>query len=256
MKIVWYVSSHGWGHAARQREVMRALGNAFSTLRIDLVTRIPYWFWEGCPIGGLIPASAGPYPVETRGITDAGLTKNALREFAADCPGILEREIMRMKELRPDIVISDIDPVPFEAALGLRIPSCGIASFTWDWIFREMFPEMKAECDLLRRLYRGGTYLRLPLGPPASPFHETIDVPLVPGGGPGDPESARRVTGSGKLCLVALRDPGLIHLDMKVSGDWKLVSSLPGNPFRLEHNITLDQMRESDLTFSDLIAAA
>jgi L-arabinokinase len=235
---------------------MKALDAAFPTLRIDLVTRVPAWFWEGCPINGLFPENAGPCPVETGGTTDSGLSRDALKVFTANSSDILEREILRIGELRPDAVISDIDPLPFEAALRLGVPSFGIASFTWDWIFREMFPDMKTECDLLQRLYQSGTYLRLPLGPRASPFHETIDVPLVPGGGPGDPEKGRRITGSGKLCLVALRDPGRVHLNMKNPGEWKLVSSLPGNPFRLEHNITPDRMSENDSTFSDLVAAA
>jgi len=235
---------------------MRALDAAFPTLRIDLVTRVPGWFWEGCPVSSQTPASAGPYPVETRGTTDSGLSRNALKKFTTNSSGILEREMQRMEKLRPDLIVSDIDPVPFEAAFRLGIPSFGIASFTWDWIFREMFPDMKAECDLLQRLYRNGTYLRLPLGPPASPFHETIDLPLVPGGGPGDREKGRRITGSGKLCLVALRDPARVSLDMRDRGDWKLVSSLPDNPFRLKHNITPDRMRENGCTFSDLTAAA
>lgn len=235
---------------------MKALDDAFPTLRIDLVTRVPGWFWEGCPVSSLIPEKAGPCPVETGGTTDPGLSRNVLKEFTANRSGILEREILRMRELRPDAVISDIDPIPFEAAFRLGIPSFGIASFTWDWIFREMFPDMKAECDLLQQLYGSGTYLRLPLGPPASPFRETIDVPLVPGGEPGDSGKARRITGSGKLCLVALRDPARVHLNMKDHGDWKLVSSLPDNPFRLKHNITPGRMRENGITFSDLVAAA
>jgi L-arabinokinase len=170
--------------------------------------------------------------------------------------GLVDRERAFLEETDTRLVVSDIDPVPFAAAEDLGLSAYGVANFTWDWILSRMLPGTEAETDLLARLYSSGTYLRLPLGPPEHPFRECREMGLLPGGVPRNTRGAKELLGDGRVCLVAMRDPGRLGGPLPEVPGWKLVSALPKNSFRLAHNITPRQLALAGVGFADLAAAA
>lgn len=256
MRAAWYVSSHGWGHAARQRELIRAWLRRDESREVTLTTQVPDWFWRGIDSVSVRGEQPGPLPVEVEGRVDPRATAEALSLFHRRASAIVEREAVFLGEMRPDLVISDIDPVPFAAAERLGIPAWGIANFTWDWVFGRMLSDMEREVEQLAGMYSSGTYLRLPLGPPASPFHACRDVGLLPGGVAANPDGARELLGDGRACLVALRDPGRMGGSIPDVPGWELVSALPGDRFGLERNFTPDRLAETGVSFADLVVAA
>ncbi len=256
MRAAWYVSSHGWGHAARQRELLRAWLRKRPGAEATVTTEVPDWFWDDMERVQTRRGSAGPVPVEGNGAADPKATVKALSDFCGRADEVVDRERRFLEEGGFRLVVSDIDPAPFDAADGLGIPAYGVANFTWDWIFARMLPDMEREVEVLRSLYGTGTYLRLPLGPPEHPFRECREAGLLPGGVPRRPEVARKLLGPGRVCLVSLRDPARLGGPLPEAPGWQLVSALPENRFGLPRNLTPADLRRAGISFADLVAAA
>ncbi|MCK5840679.1 MAG: hypothetical protein KAH31_00815, partial [Candidatus Sabulitectum sp.] len=166
----------------------------------------------------------------------------------------LRTEVARQLLLKPDLVISDIDPLPVKAAGVNSIPALGIGNFTWDWIIKEMFPDMRAEAALVADMYHHGTYLKLPMSPDHSPFRSTVNIPLLRGGPPGNPDKVRDLLPAGNICLVALREIPR-GVELSVPDYFTAVSCLPEPIHRICQNITPSELADAGATFADLVAA-
>ncbi|HRW78076.1 MAG TPA: hypothetical protein P5207_05350, partial [Candidatus Sabulitectum sp.] len=164
------------------------------------------WFWQGVPVDGSFPGRPSPVAVEENGVPSARLTGENLIDFLGNERELLKEEVKLQRELGADLIVTDIDPLPVRAAEVNRLPALAMGNFTWDWILRRMCPDLAEEAGRVSRMYRWGTYLKLPMGPDHSPFRRKKDIPLLRGGPEGDPE---RVTGlfpnTGIRCLVAFR---------------------------------------------------
>ncbi len=253
MKILWYVSSHGWGHGARQRELIRVYRLKYPDTHITVASNIPLWFWEGSKIDSIISGSPSPIVVEKDGDIDLQATRIHFRKFTRNSSSYLKAEVQRQSVLKPDLVISDIDPLPVKAAEINNIPALGIGNFTWDWIMKEMFPELTEEAAQVAEMYSHGTYLKLPMGPDHSPFHSTIDVPLLRGGAPGNRNLVKDILPPGKLCLVALREMPQVTLSFPKG--LTAVSCLPQAVHPSCFNITPEELSRAGAAFADLVAA-
>ncbi|MCD4706443.1 MAG: hypothetical protein K8S62_01745 [Candidatus Sabulitectum sp.] len=254
MNIIWHVSSHGWGHAARQRELIRVYRLKFPNTHITVASDVPHWFWDGSEIDSFVPGSPSPIAIEKDGDIDLQATRLHYQSFLHKIPDYLKAEVARQHDHKPDLIITDIDPLPVKAAEIGGIPALGISNFTWDWIMKEMFSDLLKEAELIADMYRHATFLKLPLGPNHSPFHSTIDVPLLRGGPSGNSEKAKKLLPCGRICLVALREtpPGI---KLSIPEGFTAVSSLPQPAHKLCHNITHYELSQAGATFADLVAA-
>jgi len=254
MRILWHVSSHGWGHAARQREVIRVYRQSHPRALISVASDAPRWFWERSGIDSLVSGSPSPAVVERNGDICSEATLLRFRQFTENSSSFLEAEISKQQQIQPDLVVTDIEPLPVKAAEATGIPAFAIGNFTWDWVLKQMFPHMTAEADLVAAMYNHGTYLKLPMSPDHSPFHSTVDIPLLRGGPPGDPERVAPLLPPGKCCLIALREasPGIsLSLPEGVSA----VSSLPEPAHKNCYNIPPSVLSSAGATFADLVEA-
>lgn len=255
MKILWHISSHGWGHAARQRELVRVYRQKYPDNRIIVASNVPRWFWKNSQIDEIHRGSPSPVAIEINGDIDTCSTRANLEAFLDSSSVQLNEEIAFQDGIEPDIVITDIDPLPVAAASERSIPAFGIGNFTWDWIMAELFPDIREDIERISEMYSRGTYLRLPMGPRTSPFHNVVNVPLLNSGTEGDSGMARRVLPAGRICLMALRElpsgriPG-------VPAEFVPVSSSPEPLAKDICNITPDKLSALGLTFSDLMAAS
>lgn len=187
---------------------------------------------------------------------DRRLTALNLKAFLAREKELTKVLLDIQASFRPDLVISDIDPLPFRTASECSIPSIGISNFTWDWILREMCPDMAGEAAMVGEMYQGGTYLRLPMGPDHSPFGKTMETPLLRGGPPGDPARGKRFLPEGTLnCLAAFRQLPQ-SFPRKPPEGITVFSSLPEPMSEGWLNVHPDRLSEEGATFSDLVAAA
>ena len=254
MKILWNISSHGLGHAARQRELIRVYKQLNPNAHITIASDVPDWFWDGSGIDTLLRGAPSPIVKEKNGDIDLKETRTHFLNFFKNSSEYLELEKIRQLELNPDLVISDIDPLPVKAAEINGIPALGIGNFTWDWIIQELIPDLGKEVETVTKMYRHGTYLKLPLGPDYSPFSNTVEVPLLRGGPPGNRETVRTLLPSGKLCLLALRElpPGTTFT---FPDNFTVISCLPDPIHPICCNITPEKLSSVGATFSDLVDA-
>jgi hypothetical protein len=184
--VFFYISGHGFGHAAREMAVINALGPVLPDHEIVVRTSAPRWLFNQTvrvPISFL------------EGETDTGIVQiDSLRldepatiaRAAAFCRTLPVRAVAEASLLREHdarLVISDVPPLGCAAASTAGIPSVVLSNFTWDWIYEAYERELAAAPDLLpaiRDAYAKATEAwRLPLHGGFATIRRIIDVPFV-----------------------------------------------------------------------------
>jgi hypothetical protein len=149
--IVYYVSGHGLGHAARSVGVCRKIPP-----EIDLVIRTPSpeWFWRAeleRPFRWE-PAEFDCGAIQTDSLAvDAAATLARYAELAAENAARKEDEKRFLRACGATLVVGDIPPFPFEVAGELGIPSVFVGNFTWTGIY---LPYLEAAPESSRMDYR------------------------------------------------------------------------------------------------------
>jgi len=138
-RIAYFISPHGFGHAARSAGVMEALSRRDPSLRFDIFTTVPRWFFE----------SGNCFTFQYhRLLTDIGLVQKT--PFQEDMPATVQkleaflpfsqRQVAAVAEkiaqLKSALVICDIAPIGIRVAKQAGVPSVLVENFTWDWIYR------------------------------------------------------------------------------------------------------------------------
>ncbi|MDR4498237.1 MAG: hypothetical protein MRK02_10005 [Candidatus Scalindua sp.] len=137
--IAYFISPHGFGHAARAASVMEAVHEIMPSIQFEIFTKVPEWFFEQS-LTGLFTC----HDV----LTDIGLVQ--ITPLSEDLPGTLQclneflpfdnKQITRLAKLvnrtKCELIICDIAPMGIEVAKTAGIPSLLIENFTWDWIYR------------------------------------------------------------------------------------------------------------------------
>lgn len=221
--IVAYVSGHGYGHATRVAEVLRAVRARDGKLPITVVTSAPeFLFRHG------IPGKVTVRPL----VCDVGLAqKDALnideaetarlwRAFHAENGDRVDAEWRWIHHSGAKVVLGDVPPLAFEAAGELGLPSVALANFSWDWIYRHMAQRQAALGEAAAwagSAYRqAGLLLKLPFAGDLSVFPRAVDIPLVarrPSVSRG--EARKRLSlGAGPVVLVSFGGVGLEGMDL------------------------------------------
>ena len=135
--VAYFVSPHGFGHAARACAVMAELMRRRPGTMFEVFTAVPKWFFdESLPTGftyhecacdvGLVQAS----PL----VEDLDATVDLLdRQWGEGSAA--ERLGEELCRLECALVIVDIAPLGLAAANSVGIPTVLIENFTWDWIY-------------------------------------------------------------------------------------------------------------------------
>ncbi|HEX2931740.1 MAG TPA: glycosyltransferase family protein, partial [Candidatus Binatia bacterium] len=135
--ILYYITGHGFGHAVRSNQVIRALKKAAPWLDIHVRTTAPEWLFKN-----------SSHPVShTRRVLDVGIiqpnsleldleqTLRACRELHLGMKELVREEIAFVDHNQIDLIVGDIPPVCFEIAARAKLPSVAISNFTWDFIY-------------------------------------------------------------------------------------------------------------------------
>jgi UDP:flavonoid glycosyltransferase YjiC (YdhE family) len=138
-RIAFFISPHGFGHAARAASVMEALTRIDSSHQFDIFTTVPQWFFANC--------NSFTFQYH-RLLTDIGLvqrtpfeedlpaTVQKLKKFLPFNPSRIAAAAEKIMHLKCKMVICDIAPMGIRVARAAGVPSVLIESFTWDWIYR------------------------------------------------------------------------------------------------------------------------
>lgn len=170
IRLVYFVSSHGFGHAARAAAVMAAVRQRLPDSRFTVFTSIPAWFFEDS-LG--LPADDDTFIVRPPASSDLGLVQiDALTE---DLPAtiarldealpyresILDEAAAELAALAPALVLADISPFGLAAARRAGLPSILVENFTWDFIYRGVAreaPELARFADFLAEIFAGADH--------------------------------------------------------------------------------------------------
>jgi predicted glycosyltransferase len=183
--ILYYITGHGYGHAVRSHQVIRALKMARPNLRICVRTTAPAWLF-GNP-AGVVSYSRQAIDV---GIVqkdslemDLSTTLRVCQELHAQATSIVERELVFVKENNIGLVLGDIPPLSFEIAARAALPSVSITNFTWDVIYRSYLsahPGFHATVEQMTDCYAKATLaLTLPYPCDMSMFPSRQPIPWI-----------------------------------------------------------------------------
>lgn len=157
--IAYFISPHGFGHAARATSVMQAIQRREPAVKFLIFTTAPEWFFADQYLNNYEYCSA---------LHDVGLAQ--LTPFEEDLPETLKRldaifpysvdlvsqTVQKLRQESVNLVICDIAPLGLVAARQSGIPSLLIENFTWDWIyqgFTDDYPQFMEYIDHLDTLF-------------------------------------------------------------------------------------------------------
>ena len=138
--IAYFVTPHGYGHAARAAAVMAALAELDAGTRFEIFTQVPAWFFHdslpGCEFGYHPLWTDVGMVQKTTLVEDVPATVRRLGEFLPFDPSLLQQLAGQLSELACQLVVCDIAPLGIAAAGQAGIPSLLVENFTWDWIYQ------------------------------------------------------------------------------------------------------------------------
>jgi hypothetical protein len=227
MQIVFYISGHGFGHAARAIELIRTLMTRCPDGRVVVRTAAPPQLFA--PIAAVygpmivvqaIEADTGVVQVDSLRLDEADTVRQAAR-FYATFDRRIAWEAAVLQRARADLVIGDVPPLAFAAARRAGLPSVAVGNFTWDWIyslypaFDRLAPGVIPE---IQRAYAMATRaLRLPLHGGFEPMAAvTRDIPFIARRSSRDPAATRRALGLAGDRLVVLPSFGAYGADLPI----------------------------------------
>jgi L-arabinokinase len=223
--IVAYVSGHGFGHATRTAEVLRAIRRRSPGLSLCIVSSAPEALFRTgvrgpflyrhleCDVGLAQRGSLVIDPVESL---------ERFRAFKAGHAERLAAEVEFLGGCGARLVLGDVPPLAFAAAADAGLPSVALANFSWDWIYRHLAPHAPgfewAASQCARAYAQATLLLELPFPGDLSVFPHRERIPLVARPPRMTREEARAHLGlpEGRLVLFSFGGFGLPDFDPEV----------------------------------------
>jgi hypothetical protein len=184
--IVAYVSGHGYGHATRVSEVLRAVRARDRGIPITVVTSAPEALFRQAIAAPLtvraLECDVGLAQKDALTIDEAG-TVAKWRSFHASNGDRVDAEWRWLHHSTARVVLGDVPPLAFQVAAEVGTPSVALANFSWDWIYRHLARRqsglVEAAAWAAAAYGRCGLLLKLPFAGDLSAFPKAVDIPLV-----------------------------------------------------------------------------
>jgi UDP:flavonoid glycosyltransferase YjiC (YdhE family) len=262
MKILYYLTAHGYGHAVRTATLCNELS---ANVRLVFRTTLPEIFFreEMKKPFELFSAQFDCGCLQKDSVTvDKRETLEAYRRLAEQNSGRLAEEVQFCREQGIDGIVSDITPFAFEVARRAGLPSVAVANFTWYDIYEPYvreYPFFEPCLREIRSQYEMADYL-LELTPSTGMpyFRQRREVPPVAKRGTNIRGRLTRSLGlmdDQHIALIYVGEFGMDGIRWQDLGrfrDWEFIGiyPLPGASanYRLVH--------KKDYPYEDLIASA
>jgi hypothetical protein len=225
---VFYISGHGFGHAARQIEVLNTLHSVAPGLRLIVRTAAPRWIFDltlTAPVDWQeLECDTGVVQVDSLSV-DVERTVRGAKAFYDSLHARAAAEAEWLRVRAPVLVVGDIPPLAFAAAHLAGMRSVAIGNFTWDWIYEGYAETSALAPDLLRTIREAYSHaelaLRLPLHGGFAPFRTVRDVPFIARRSRRRPQEVRAHFGlpHSPLVLASFGGYGLKGLDFAALAD-------------------------------------
>jgi UDP:flavonoid glycosyltransferase YjiC (YdhE family) len=163
-RIAYFISPHGYGHAARAAAVMNALAQLEPEVHFDIFTQVPAWFFHDSLVASFtyhaLLADIGLAQKNSL-VEDMPETLRRLADFLPFPSTLLGKLAQQLGQLPCRLAVCDISPLGIAVAKAARLPVVLIENFTWDWIYEgylDSTPQLKPYVELLRRLFTSADY--------------------------------------------------------------------------------------------------
>ena len=237
MQIVFYVSGHGFGHASRDVELIRAMCALRADARIVVRTAAPERLFG--PIAGAqvdvqpLEADTGLVQIDSLQIDEEESARQAAR-FHADFDRRVAEEAELLDRVQADVVVGDTPPLAFASAARAGVPSVAVGNFTWDWIY-SVYPAFDrlapGVIPAIRHAYASATLaLRLPLHGGFEPMAAvTRDIPFIARRSTRDAGDTRRALGLTGDRPAVLPSFGAYGADLPLALLWRPIRRRDGS---------------------------
>lgn len=200
--IVYYISSHGYGHGTRSADIIKALNTYHPDQPVIAVSNLPPDFLRTRIPSAATEFRAGAFDVgliQSDSIrADVDATFSAVTNLYKNEAALIEQEKTFLQECDAAAVVTDIAAIPIAAAKALGLPVIAASNFSWDWIYAELHEKRwKPYIDRFAACYaQTDLLLRLPFACPMEAFPQAVDVPLMAEPALPDRETLANITGA------------------------------------------------------------
>ena len=164
VRIAYFITSHGFGHAARSIAIMKSLNNLNPEIAFDIFTTVPEWFFSNSCINNF-----NYHKVETEvGMVqrtalreDLGQTIKKLEQYFPLNHNLIFGVTRKIRELKSKLIICDIAPLGIAVSKSTGIQSVLVENFTWDWIYENYkykSSKLDKHINYLKNLYLSVDY--------------------------------------------------------------------------------------------------
>jgi len=237
MKLLYYITSHGYGHAARTVALCNKLPSA---IEVVFRTTVPEAFFnrEMARPFSYAPAQFDCGCIQTDGVTvDIDATLSRYMDIAKANAILLDNEAAMCRKNNVDGIVSDIVPFAFNVAHEAKIPSLAITNFTWHTIYKEYLkdrPDFAADLALMEKQYAMADAL-LALSPASSMPYFAKAIPAGPIGRKGDNirdliAMAFGISDRAKIGLIYIGNFGMNDMlwkDLEQFDEWEFFGLYP-----------------------------
>jgi hypothetical protein len=162
--FAYFITPHGYGHAARAAAVMAAVREKEPSAFFEIFTQVPVWFFNMSIPGGFAYHQVKP---------DIGLVQTSsmvedlpetVRQLDALLPfrdEMVSPLAQQVRELGCSLVICDIAPLGITVAKAAGLPSLLVENFTWDWIYEGYLaaePDFARHIAFLKQVFRAADW--------------------------------------------------------------------------------------------------
>ena len=133
MKILYYITDHGLGHASRTAAVVRELLQMNAKVVIRNNDPLSF-FKKSLPTCKIIKGPTDFVPImnsKNKMKFDIIKTRKSIHNWIKNLPKIIEKESILIKKEKPDIIVSDVSIMPILVASTNQIKSVVVSNFVW-----------------------------------------------------------------------------------------------------------------------------
>ncbi len=139
MRLAFFVTPHGLGHAARAAALIEALAAARPDARFVILTQAPRWLFAESVSARFecLPVSVDVGLVQRDAMTeDLPATVRRLQTLVPPPDALVADLAEQLRRRGVQGVVCDIAPLGLAVARALGVPSVLVENFTWDWIYQ------------------------------------------------------------------------------------------------------------------------